>query len=113
MGELLHKWSHLRRAERVKVPRLPRELSDDFFLDLGAKSQAHFALDLPRRGAQALYPDCWRKTMLLTFASEAQGRAFKDAFALCQAGSVPQAQDLLLAAINKSSPSLTWRKVSC
>ena len=53
--ELLDKWSYLRRAERVtRFRALPRELSDNFFLDLDAKAQAELVLGLPE-GERRLY----------------------------------------------------------
>src|SRR5271165_2477771 len=52
---LLDEWSHLRRTERVeKFRALPRELSDNFFLSLDAKSQAELVLALPE-GERRLY----------------------------------------------------------
>jgi len=53
--ELLDAWSRLRRAERVaRFRALPRELSDNFFLSLDAKSQAELVLALPE-GERRLY----------------------------------------------------------
>ena len=53
--ELLDAWSRLRRPERVpRFRALPRELSDNFFLSLKARSQAELVLGLPE-GERRLY----------------------------------------------------------
>ncbi len=53
--ELLDAWSRLSRPERVpRFRALPRELSDNFFLSLKARSQAELVLGLPE-GERRLY----------------------------------------------------------
>jgi magnesium transporter len=60
--ELLDRWPHLRRSQRVQeFQGLPHEYMDDCFLDLDAKSQAELVLSLPegerRMFVRLLAPD--------------------------------------------------------
>jgi magnesium transporter len=53
--ELLQRWPHLRRSQRVQAfQSLPREYMDNFFLDLDSRAQAELVLALPE-GERRLY----------------------------------------------------------